>query len=409
MLAGRAGVELDSEDATGHLRRATELAPDHAAAWHHFGEALAADGDTGEAEAAFRRAVELDPDDQVALSHLGHTSLAAGRNDEGVGLLAQAADIGGGASTASISLVDMYRSFGQFDGGARPGPADRLRAPRTTCSHGSTWPSSASPSASSTNPRAAFDRLRELDDVPGHEAYPLHGMIDVEIGRERWPAVRELVAQLAAIDPHGLSTDLAAFPREQLGDAPRTTARRRPAPRWSRRSRASLADYRSMLVDDRRLTRRRSDWLISPQPALAPSRPSGSAAPTARRSSTTSGSSATSACARSATTTSACGSANGSASCSTPTASRSSSGDLEPLDALSFRDTKPYTDRIKDAQRKTGMKSGALYGTGTIDGLPDRRGGDRLRVHRRQHERRGGRGDHPGRRATRSRRARRCW
>jgi acyl-CoA carboxylase subunit beta len=45
-------------------------------------------------------------------------------------------------------------------------------------------------------------------------------------------------------------------------------------------------------------------------------------------------------------------------------------GDLEPLDALSFVDSKPYPDRIRDAQRKTGMKSGTLYGTGTIDGLP---------------------------------------
>jgi acetyl-CoA carboxylase carboxyl transferase subunit beta len=44
--------------------------------------------------------------------------------------------------------------------------------------------------------------------------------------------------------------------------------------------------------------------------------------------------------------------------------------DLEPLDALSFSDSKPYADRIRDAQRKTGMKSGALYGTGTVDGLP---------------------------------------
>ncbi len=46
------------------------------------------------------------------------------------------------------------------------------------------------------------------------------------------------------------------------------------------------------------------------------------------------------------------------------------SGDLEPLDALSFADTKPYPDRIRDAQRKTGMRSGAIYGTGTLDGLP---------------------------------------
>jgi acyl-CoA carboxylase subunit beta len=44
--------------------------------------------------------------------------------------------------------------------------------------------------------------------------------------------------------------------------------------------------------------------------------------------------------------------------------------DLEPLDALSFTDSKPYTDRIRDAQRKTGLRAGALYGTGTIDGLP---------------------------------------
>ena len=45
-------------------------------------------------------------------------------------------------------------------------------------------------------------------------------------------------------------------------------------------------------------------------------------------------------------------------------------GDLEPVDALSFIDSKPYPDRIADAQRKTGLKAGAVYGTGTIDGLP---------------------------------------
>jgi acetyl-CoA carboxylase carboxyl transferase beta subunit/acetyl-CoA carboxylase carboxyl transferase alpha subunit len=46
------------------------------------------------------------------------------------------------------------------------------------------------------------------------------------------------------------------------------------------------------------------------------------------------------------------------------------SGDLEPIDALSFVDSKPYPDRIAQAQKKTGFKSGALYGTGTIDGSP---------------------------------------
>jgi acyl-CoA carboxylase subunit beta len=45
-------------------------------------------------------------------------------------------------------------------------------------------------------------------------------------------------------------------------------------------------------------------------------------------------------------------------------------GDLEPFDALSFRDSKSYGDRINEAQRKTGSKAGAVYGTAAIDGLP---------------------------------------
>jgi acetyl-CoA carboxylase carboxyl transferase subunit beta len=44
------------------------------------------------------------------------------------------------------------------------------------------------------------------------------------------------------------------------------------------------------------------------------------------------------------------------------------SGELEPLDALSFVDSKPYSERIAAAQKKSGAKSGGLYGTGTIDG-----------------------------------------
>jgi acetyl-CoA carboxylase carboxyl transferase subunit beta len=46
------------------------------------------------------------------------------------------------------------------------------------------------------------------------------------------------------------------------------------------------------------------------------------------------------------------------------------SGELEPLDALAFSDTKAYAERIRDAQRKAGMKSGALYGTGKLDDFP---------------------------------------
>jgi len=46
------------------------------------------------------------------------------------------------------------------------------------------------------------------------------------------------------------------------------------------------------------------------------------------------------------------------------------SDEIEPLDALSFADSKPYVERIAAAQRKTGNREGALYGTATIDGHP---------------------------------------
>ncbi len=46
------------------------------------------------------------------------------------------------------------------------------------------------------------------------------------------------------------------------------------------------------------------------------------------------------------------------------------SGDIEPVDALGFADSKPYTQRLADAQRKTGNREGAHYGPATIGGNP---------------------------------------
>lgn len=46
------------------------------------------------------------------------------------------------------------------------------------------------------------------------------------------------------------------------------------------------------------------------------------------------------------------------------------SEEIEPLDVLGFADSKPYSQRIEEAQRKTGNREAALYGTGTLDGHP---------------------------------------
>jgi tetratricopeptide (TPR) repeat protein len=256
VLAGRAGVELDADDATEQLRRATELAPEHADAWHYLGEALAAEGSIDEAGAAFRRAVELNPADQVALSHLGHTTAASGNQQEAVTYLSQAAQSMGRASTASISLVDMYRTLGQHEEAlaqarriAEAEPDDVMTA--LDVAELSLAVEQLDESV------AAFQRLRELDDVPGHEVYPLLGMVEVEMAREQWQRALELAREASGRDAQGRTADVVAFlevaagvPREGEGEE------QAPAPTREQVDAAlelSLSEYRRMHADDRRL------------------------------------------------------------------------------------------------------------------------------------------------------------
>jgi Flp pilus assembly protein TadD len=257
VLAGRAGVELDAEDATEQLERATELAPENADAWHHLGEALATEGRTEEAGDAFRHAVELNPADQVALSHLGHTSAAAGREQEAVGYLSQAAQNMRGASTAAISLVDMYRTLGQYE--------EALAQARLIAEAEPEEPMAALDVAELSlevgNPDEAFTafaRLREIDDVPGHETYALHGMIKAEIQREHWQHALELAHEAASGDSQGRTAGVIVFLRAQAGEPAEADEEEQQEEAPTREQvdaalDASLSEYRRMHADDRRL------------------------------------------------------------------------------------------------------------------------------------------------------------
>ncbi len=43
---------------------------------------------------------------------------------------------------------------------------------------------------------------------------------------------------------------------------------------------------------------------------------------------------------------------------------------LSPCDPLEFRDQKPYTERLKEAQERTGLQDAIQTGTGLLDGIP---------------------------------------
>jgi tetratricopeptide (TPR) repeat protein len=249
VLAGRAGVELDADDATDQLRRATELAPELAEAWHHLGEALATEGRMDEANDAFRKAVHLNPADQVALSHLGHTSAATGREEEAVNYLSQAAQSMRGASTAAISLVDMYRTLGQHEEALAQ--AQRIAEAEPDDLMAAFDVAELSLAVGQLDEAvAAFRRVRELDDVPGNEAYPLHGMIQAEIQREDWQQALELARAAPVSDAQGRTVNLIAFLQTQSGEPGEQAPTREEV---DAALAASLSEYRLMHADDRRL------------------------------------------------------------------------------------------------------------------------------------------------------------
>src|ERR671919_969514 len=249
-VAGRAGVEIGSSDATEQLARVTELQPDSAEAWRDLGDGLLAEGRDKEAADAFRKALDLNPDDDVALTSLGHTEYAAG-SEGAVAHLEQAAERGGAMSTAAISLVEMYRSMGKLEealGAARkvleaePGDvAAALDVAELSLETGRL-----------DEALEAFQRIREMEDLPDHEVYALHGMVQVELQRDNLDGARELAEEAARVDEYGRTTGVLAYlaPPEAGDDgAPEPPSREEVETALSQ----SLREHRRLHAEDRRL------------------------------------------------------------------------------------------------------------------------------------------------------------
>jgi tetratricopeptide (TPR) repeat protein len=216
-VAGRAGVETGAGDSVEQLKKVAELQPDAAESWRDLADALAAEGRNDEADEAFRKVLEIEPEDEAALTALGHTAFQAGRRDDAVSMLEQVADrAGGGASTAHISLVDMYRVLGQ--------PEEALAAARKVAEAD---PGSALAQLDTAelayetgdHDRAAdaFSRLRELSEFPEDEVAALQGMIKVELARGDAEQALAFAREAGAIDTVGRSTGVLAHLEADLG------------------------------------------------------------------------------------------------------------------------------------------------------------------------------------------------
>ena len=65
---------------------------------------------------------------------------------------------------------------------------------------------------------AAFEGIRAMEDLPDHEVYALHGMVQVELRRDNTAAALELARQAARVDPIGRTAGVLAHLDPEAGE-----------------------------------------------------------------------------------------------------------------------------------------------------------------------------------------------
>lgn len=184
------------------------------------------EGDLVRAREALLRAVEEDPDNSSALVDLGYLALGAGDPEEAAGLFRQALE-------RDRANLDALRALSTIHG--RAGRAeDALEAASAVAEAQPEDPLAALEVADLAlelgrldEAEAAFRRLRTVDDDPAHEVFAYHGLIEVEIRRERWRRALDLAVDATRVDRLGRTTDLLAFVVAQVfGSADRPVPER---------------------------------------------------------------------------------------------------------------------------------------------------------------------------------------
>jgi tetratricopeptide (TPR) repeat protein len=226
-LAGKAGVELERDDALGQLEQAAAADAENPDAWRDLADGLLSEGRLDEAATAIRRAVELRPDDVASLVDLAHVVHASGQTAEAIQHLEHALELDFNNLAALRGLVGMYREAGR--------PEDAVTAGRKVISYRPGDIETAIDVAELTlelnrleEAVEAFRWLRDVDDEPDHEVYAVHGMIEAEMRRERWRAALDLAVDATRVDRFGRTTDILAFVVTQVfGAADRPAPSRR--------------------------------------------------------------------------------------------------------------------------------------------------------------------------------------
>jgi tetratricopeptide (TPR) repeat protein len=163
--------------------------------------------------------LEIEPADEVALTALGHSAFEAGKRDDAVSLLEQAAGRSSGASTAAISLVEMYRALGEHEE-ALAAARRVLEAEPDDALYALDVAELSLQTGRHDDAVEAFGRLRSIVDLPEDEVAALQGTIKAELARGGKERALELAREASAIDTVGRTAGVLAHLEADLGVEP---------------------------------------------------------------------------------------------------------------------------------------------------------------------------------------------
>jgi tetratricopeptide (TPR) repeat protein len=216
LQAARSAYERgDAAGSIALLERHLTTQPDDAGAWRELALLHMEEGDLRASERSFREALRREPQDRASQLDLGHVLFALGEVGEATALLTRVAEALPDDPRPLRNLLEMYRMAGNARAALGTAEALAERAPDDVMALldlGELNLEVGDLEAAA----AAYQRLREVDDDPDHVVYAFHGLIEVELRRERWRRALDLAIAATAADRHPLTTDLLAFVTAKL-------------------------------------------------------------------------------------------------------------------------------------------------------------------------------------------------
>lgn len=246
--AAAASAQLGLDESVDWFEKLVALTPEDAGAWRSLADELVSVGEEQRATRALKRFLALVPDDAEALADLAHLEHRAGRSTQTIDLLSQAVETSQYPASLLRNLIDLHLEKGQTESALSR--AEQLsEVDRDDVVALIDIADLALRMGDHNKASRTFERLCRVDDADGHRVFALHGVIEAEVGAQRWRAALNAAIDAAAADRHEFTTDLLLYVAAQLFGVTEEARTPKPWPELSEQLARERAEHRRFHIE----------------------------------------------------------------------------------------------------------------------------------------------------------------